>query len=260
MRRFTGRIAVVTGAGNGIGLAASRMFVAEGATVVGVDTDADALTAAHAALGDSFEPVPADVASAADEHDYIAECLRRHGRIDIAFLNAGILGPSSPLDEYPLEAFDAVMAVNVRGVWLGTTRAMRAMRQRRGGAIIITSSTGGLRGSGGMGAYVASKHAVVGLMKTAAIEGGPHGIRVNAVHPGPTDTAVWTAAAPAKAAESGDDRVGLPQLFRVADPREVAALVGFLASDEASFCTGGSYAVDGGLLAGPPYRHPAPDA
>lgn len=258
MSRFIGRIAVVTGAGNGIGLAASRMFVTEGATVVGVDTDAGALAAAHTELGDSFEPVVADVASADDEHDYIGTCLRRHGRVDIAFLNAGILGPSSPLDEYPLEAFDAVMAVNVRGAWLGTARAMRAMKQQRSGAIILTSSTGGLRGSGGMGAYVASKHAVVGLMKTAAIEGGPYEVRVNSVHPGPTDTAVWAAAAPAKRAETGD-RVGLPQLFRVADPREVAALVGFLASDDASFCTGGSYAVDGGLLAGPPYQHPAPD-
>lgn len=257
MNRFAGRIAVVTGAANGIGLAASRLFVAEGAVVVAVDTDAAALATARIELGDAFDAVTADVASAADEDDYIATCLRRHGRVDIAFLNAGILGPSSPLEEYPLDAFDTVMAVNVRGVWLGITRVIRAMRsQGAGGAIVVTSSTGGLRGSGGMGAYVTSKHAVVGLMKTAAIEGGPYGIRVNAVHPGPTDTAVWTAAAPAKRAESGDDRVGLPQLFRVADPAEIAALVGFLASDAASFCTGGSYSVDGGLLAGPPYQHP----
>lgn len=258
MSRFDGRVAVITGAGNGIGRAAARMFVSEGATVVGVDTDADALHVVREDLGESFDPFPADVANSAPEHDYVSACLRRHGRVDIAFLNAGILGPSVPMDAYPLEAFDAVMSVNVRGVWLGATRAMRAMREQgTGGVITITSSTGGLRGSGGMGAYITSKHAVVGLMKAAAIEGGPHGIRVNAIHPGPTDTAVWSAAAPAKRAEAGSGRTGLPQLYRVADPQEVAAMVGFLSSDEAAFCTGASYPIDGGLLAGPPYDRPA---
>lgn len=257
MSRFDHRVAVITGAGNGIGRAAARMFVAEGATVVGVDTDDVALKSVRADLGPAFEPFPADVADAEPEHDYVAKCVARHGRVDIAFLNAGILGPAAPMDDYPLTAFDAVMSVNVRGVWLGTTRAMRVMReQTAGGVITITSSTGGLRGSGGMGAYITSKHAVVGLMRAAAIEGGPFGIRVNAVHPGPTDTAVWASAAPTKRAESGSAGVGLPQLYRVADPAEVAAVVGFLSSDEAAFCTGASYPVDGGLLAGPPYRHP----
>lgn len=257
MSRFDGRVAVITGAGNGIGRAAARMFVAEGATVLGVDRDVDALDSARGELGHAFEAFTADVADASSAHDYVSACLSRHGRVDVAFLNAGILGPSAPMDDYPLDAFDTVMGVNVRGVWLGTTRAMRAMReQSTGGVITITSSTGGLRGSGGMGAYITSKHAVVGLMKAAAIEGGPFGIRVNAVHPGPTDTAVWSSAAPAKRAESGTAAEGLPQLYRVADPAEVAAVVGFLSSDEAAFCTGASYPVDGGLLAGPPYRHP----
>ncbi|GAA5201925.1 SDR family oxidoreductase [Microbacterium jejuense] len=257
MTRFDHRVAIITGAGNGIGRATARMFVTEGATVVGVDTDEAALGAVRAELGPAFESFPADVADDAPEHDYVSACVARHGRIDVAFLNAGILGPSAPMDDYPLAAFDAVMGVNVRGVWLGTTRAMRAMRaQSTGGVITITSSTGGLRGSGGMGAYITSKHAVVGLMKAAAIEGGPFGIRVNAVHPGPTDTAVWTSAAPSKREESDSTGVGLPQLYRVADPAEIAAVVGFLSSDEAAFCTGASYPVDGGLLAGPPYRHP----
>lgn len=255
MTRLTGRIAVVTGAAQGIGRATSEAFLAAGATVLGVDRDAAALRSAADALGSGFETFTADVSDSSPEHDYVAACIERYGRMDIAFLNAGILGPTRPLHEYPIAAFDAVMAVNVRGVWLGVTRAMRAMRgQPQGGVITITSSTGGLRGAGGMGAYVASKHAVVGIMKSAAIEGGPFGIRVNAVHPGPTDTAIWRDAAPGKAAEAGD-RTGLPQLYRVAEPAEVAAVVAFLSSDDARFCTGASYPVDGGLLAGPPFEH-----
>ncbi|WP_162248480.1 SDR family NAD(P)-dependent oxidoreductase [Microbacterium sp. Root61] len=253
MDRFTGRVAVITGAGNGIGRATAARLIDEGATVVGVDIDEAALGDAADALGERFEPFPADVADAAPEHDYVSYCIARHGSLDIAFLNAGVLGATGPIHDYSLEEFDRVMAINVRGVWLGTSRALGAMRERGAGVITITSSTGGLRGSGGLGPYVASKHAVVGIMKSAAIEGGPFGVRVNTIHPGPTNTQVWSAAEETKRIETGAERSGLPQLYRVADPSEVASVVAFLSSDEAGFCTGGSFPVDGGLLAGPPY-------
>lgn len=260
------RIAVVTGAANGIGRAVASVLVAEGSWVLGVDADSQALAIAATELGDTFVPFAADVSSDAARDDYVAECVTRWGRIDAAFLGAGILGPTAPLHEYRLADYDRVMSVNVRGVWLGTTRAMAAMRAQPPraeisgasvGSIVIVSSTGGLRGSGGLGAYVASKHAVVGIMKTAAIEGGPYGIRVNAIHPGPTDTQVWTAAAATKQASEGAAVSGLPQLYRVADPREIARMAHFLLSEHASFCTGGSFVVDGGLLAGPPYLPPS---
>nr|WP_274636944.1 SDR family oxidoreductase [Microbacterium bovistercoris] len=250
---MTASLAIITGAGNGIGQAAARRFITAGATVVGVDLDSDSLEQTRAELGDRFEPFVADVSSDEPADDYVAATVERHGRIDIAFLNAGVLGPVLPLHEYSVADFDRVMAVNTRSVWLGVSRCMAVMRPRRSGVITITSSTGGLRGAGGMGAYTASKHAVVGIMKTAAIEGGPFGIRVNAIHPGPTDTAVWSAAAPAKADEAGAGRAGLAQLYRVAAPDEIAAFVEFLSSDQAAFCTGASYPVDGGLLAGPPF-------
>lgn len=252
MTRFAERVAIVTGAANGIGKATAARFLTSGATVVGVDHDRNALHQTAEELGDRFDPFLADVGDESSEHDYVQHALAHHGRVDIAFLNAGVLGMTAPLHDYPLDEFDRVMRINVRGVWIGTTRCLAAMRETGGGAITITSSTGGLRGSGGISAYVASKHAVVGIMKSAAIEGGPHLVRVNAIHPGPTDTAVWSGAVDAKRDESAG-RAGLPQLYRVADPDEIAALVAFLSSDEAGFCTGGSYLADGGLLAGPPY-------
>lgn len=254
MSRFEGRIAIVTGAGNGIGRATAARFVGEGATVVGVDVDDAGLGRVREELGPRFEPFIADVADPSIEHDYFASCLARHGRVDIAFLNAGVIGLDGPIHDYPLEEFDRVMAVNVRGVWIGTARSLAAMREQRNGVITITSSTGGLRGGGHRGPYNTSKHAVVGIMKSAAIEGGPHGIRVNAIHPGPIDTGMLPRGRWAFAAD-GDQPggpVGLPQLYRVADPSEVAAMVAFLSSDEAAFSTGGSFMVDGGLMAGPP--------
>jgi len=248
------RVAVITGAANGIGRATSRILVADGIRVLGVDADEEALMELAGELGDALVPFIADVSQESPDHDYIAACIRRYGRVDIAFLNAGVLGPTRAMHEYPIADFDRVMAVNARGAWLGTTRAVAAMRSRGSGTIVLTSSTGGLRGSGGLGAYVASKHAVVGIMKTAAIEAGPYGVRVNAIHPGPTDTAVWSAAAPGKQTEASPQGGALPQLYRVAAPEEVAQMVRFLAGPDAGFCTGASFVIDGGLLAGPPFR------
>lgn len=249
--RFEGKTALVTGAANGIGRASVERFLAEGATVVGVDRDAAALAELAAAHGDRFDPIVADVSQADDANDYVARTVDRHGRIDIAFLNAGIEGRFGTIASLTVEDFDAVMAVNTRGVWIGLSRLLAAMRDAGGGVITITSSTGGLRGVPGLGPYSASKHAVIGLMKTAALEGGRHNIRVNSVNPGPIDTRMLDAlgdASPTGGAK-GQPGGGTP-LGRIADPAEVAGVVAFLSGSDASFCTGGVYTVDGGIVAG----------
>ena len=175
--------------------------------------------------------------------------------MDVALLNAGIEGQVGPIGTTPLALFDRVMAVNVRSVWLGLSALMPAMRAAGGGgSIVITSSTGGLKGTPFLAPYGASKHAVIGLMKSAAIEGAADRIRVNTVNPGPIDTRMIAAIMQGRnpgdaeaARQAGIARIPAGRYGRV---EEVAALMLFLASDEASFCTGSVHAVDGGSMAG----------
>ena len=164
-----------------------------------------------------------------------------------------------PIPDYPVDVFDQVMAVNVRGVWLSLKYAIPALRARGGGSIIITSSTAGIRGSMGLSAYTTSKHAVIGLMRTAALECAPWGIRVNTVNPAPIETRMMrsleemrtavagTAATVERTKETIAARIPLK---RYGAPEEAGRLMLFLASDESSFCTGGVYMVDGGISAG----------
>lgn len=254
MGRIEGRIAVITGAGRGIGLAAARRFVAEGAKVLLVDSDADAATRAAATLGPEALACSADVTEAADYRRIADTVLSAWGGLDIVLLNAGIVGKIGAIDELPVTEFDRVMAVNVRGVWLGLATLMPLLRARGGGSVVVTASTGGKRGAAGMAAYSTSKHAVIGLVKSAALEGAPHGIRVNAVCPAPIDTAMM-----AQIAEGY--RPGEPELVRAGttariplgrygQPEEVAALMLYLASDEAAFVTGSAHLIDGGVMAG----------
>lgn len=259
MPKLTDKVAIVTGGSGGIGRAAARLFAAEGARVMLVDLDAAALQALVAEIGaESGEEraafTIADVSDAAQTAAYVAATLERFGGVDIALLNAGIEGRIVPLAEYPDDMFDKVIAVNVRGVFLGLKHVMPAMAKRGRGSIVITSSTAGIRAVGGMSAYVTSKHAVIGLMRTAAMEGAASDIRVNTVNPSPIDTRMM---------ESIEQQAGLPvgdrsnrpmarhtPLQRYGEPEEVAKLMLFLASDDASFCTGGVYMVDGGVSAG----------
>ena len=249
MGRLDGKAAIITGAANGIGAAAARRFVAEGARVLLVDRDEAALAATAGPLGPAAATLVGDVAADATAPAYVAEALQRFGRLDIVLLNAGIEGTIAPIPELPLATFDRVIAVNVRGVWLGLAAAMPAMPA--GGSIVITSSTAGLRGSARVAAYVTSKHAVVGLMRCAALEGAPLGIRVNCVNPGPTDTrmiaAIDEGMSPGAGAAARARRIPLGRYGEVAD---IAAMMLFLASDEAKYCTGGTYVVDGGVLSG----------
>jgi NAD(P)-dependent dehydrogenase (short-subunit alcohol dehydrogenase family) len=189
MARLTGKVAVITGGAGGIGAAAARLFTDEGARVLLVDRQEAALQGVVDSLGGVVASYAvADVTQPAEAQGYIQTALERYQGVDILLANAGIEGVLQPIIDYPVDVFDQVIAVNVRGVWLGLKHAIPAMRARGGGSIIITSSIAGIRGFVGLSAYTTSKHAVIGLMRSAALECAPWGIRVNTVNPAPIET------------------------------------------------------------------------
>jgi len=254
MGRLDAQVAVITGGAGGIGLATARVFLREGARVLLVDHDEPALQRAskEIAAGASSHVV-ADVTRPEDVERYLQTAVARFGGVDVLVLNAGIEGVVKPITEYPIEVFDKVMAVNVRGVWLGLKYGMAEIGKRGGGSIIITSSIAGLRGSPNVSPYVTSKHAVVGMMRSAALEGAPLGIRVNTVNPSPIETRMMRSleakVAPDAPAQAKANFAARIPLGRYGTPEEVADLMLFLASDESRFCTGGVYSVDGGRSA-----------
>jgi NAD(P)-dependent dehydrogenase (short-subunit alcohol dehydrogenase family) len=253
--RFDNKVVVVTGGARGIGHAAGLRFAAEGAKVVLVDlagAELDAGLAAIRTAGGEAIAVAADVTVRADVDRYVATATATFGGIDCFFNNAGILGPVRPLLEYPEDMFDRVLAVNVKAVWLGMQRVAPAIIRRGGGAIVNTASIAGLRASPGLCAYTASKHAVIGLTRTGAVELAKHGVRVNAVCPAPIDTpmgdqlnAGFSPDNPAAALERFTARI---PLGRYGKPEEVAALALFLCSADASYINGGIYTIDGGAM------------
>lgn len=255
-KRFQDKIVIITGAGGGIGRAAAIRFATEGASIMAVDRDETGLietASAVAELGGTSRTIAADVTKDDEVQNFVAETVSEFGGVDVLFNNAGIEGTVSQLDSYPEDTFDQVIAVNVKGVWLGMKHVANAFRQRGGGVIINTASIAGLRGTPGLIAYGASKHAVVGMTKTAAVELAPAGIRVNAVCPSPIETRMMRSI---ESGVSPDDPEALKKslakgipLGRYGEPEEVAALVAFLASDDASYITGGIYPVDGGSQA-----------
>ena len=254
MNRLNDKVAIITGGAAGIGLATAKRFVAEGAKVMLVDVQADALDQAVKSLGsDVAAPCVADVTQDEQVAAYVRATMERFGRLDILFNNAGIEGAVEYLLNYPLDMFDRVMAVNVRGVWLGLQHAIPEMLKTGGGSIICTSSLAGLKGARKASAYIASKHAVVGLVKSVSMEYAAKNIRINAINPGPISTrmiaALETALSPGDANRAHQQMEASVPMRRYGSPDEVAGLVLFLASDESSYCTGTCFSVDGGMNA-----------
>lgn len=248
--RLDGKAALITGGAGSIGLASARAFLAEGAVVMIVDRDEQSLAQAQADLGSENLAIrTTDVTSSDEVQAAVVETVRRFGKLDVAFANAGIFGEVAPVTDYPVDVFTQVMMVNVVGSFLLAKHALAAMAP--GGSLIINSSVVGLTSDRGIAAYATSKHAVVGLMRTAAKEMAATGIRVNSIHPGPTDNefqhAIEIEAIGASRAESARAFEQMIPLARHASPLEIAQAVLFLASDESSFMTGATMAVDGGL-------------
>jgi NAD(P)-dependent dehydrogenase (short-subunit alcohol dehydrogenase family) len=251
-REFDGRVAVVTGAAGGFGLAVARSLAAAGGKVVMVDRAAAELYEQAAAISGAL-PVVADVSREDEVDDYVHRAVTTYGRVDMFFNNAGIEGRMAPLTEQPAADFDRVMAVNTRGVFLGLRAVLRVMKEQRTGAIVNTSSTAGVKGSAMFGPYVASKHAVVGLTRSAALEAAPFGVRVNCIAPGWADTPMVR-----KITEQvdPDDPAGVIKrvsaespLGRLGTAQEIANLAVWLLSDDASYVTGAVHVIDGARTA-----------
>ncbi len=246
------KVALITGAGRGIGAAAAQLFAREGAAVILASrTESELSTVAREIkdAGGTADYVVTDLADAASIHHAVQTVVDRHGRLDIAFNNAGVSIPQVPLAAIPETNFDVITAINYKGVWLSMVAEIRAIQATVGtGAIVNNSSVGSFRGNPRLGAYAAAKRAVNSLTETAAIEYGPEGIRVNAVAPGTTMTAMiqkWASREP----DIVERLNANTPLRRAASPEEIAQAAAWLLSDRASYITGVILPVDGGMRA-----------
>jgi NAD(P)-dependent dehydrogenase (short-subunit alcohol dehydrogenase family) len=254
--RLDGKVAIVTGAAGVIGTATMRLLAERGARVVAVDRKAQELQTAIKDLPASAQAfaVSADVTDEAEVADYVRATVDKFGTIDVFYNNAGVEGDIAPITKYSLATFRRVLDVNVVGVFLGLKHVLPVMLKQNKGSIINTASIAGVIGSPDIAVYTASKHAVIGLTKSAALECTATGVRVNCVCPGLIDSRMLSAIIegrnPGNAPVPNERIVERIPARRLGQPFEVASIVAFLASDEASYVSGSAYTVDGGRTAG----------
>jgi NAD(P)-dependent dehydrogenase (short-subunit alcohol dehydrogenase family) len=254
--RLDGKVAVVTGAAGVIGSATLRLLAERGARIVAVDRREQDLQAAIEGLPASAQAIAitADVTSEDEVADYVRATVDKFGAIDVFYNNAGIEGDIAPITKYSLASFRRVLDVNVVGVFLGMKHVLPVMLKQNNGSIINTASIAGLIGSPDVAVYSASKHAVIGLTRSAALECATTGVRVNCVCPGLIDSRMLSAIIegrnPGNAPVPNDRIVERIPARRLGHASEVASIVAFLASDEASYVSGSAYTVDGGRTAG----------
>jgi NAD(P)-dependent dehydrogenase (short-subunit alcohol dehydrogenase family) len=251
MGKLDGRVAIVTGAASGIGRAVAILFAQEGATVVAADRDGNkgrVVTEDICRAGGAATFVETDVSEPASVEAMVQAAVEAYGRLDVLVNNAGIAGQQAPTGDYPVEDWDRVIKVNLKGVFLGMKYGIRAMLKNEAGSIVNTASVMGIVGLANHPAYCASKGGVIQLTKTAALEYARHGIRVNAICPG----VIWTKGVEEFVVhneETGKALKAMHPLGRFGHPEEVAQMALFLASDESAFCTGADFVVDGGWTA-----------
>ncbi|MEC5424810.1 SDR family NAD(P)-dependent oxidoreductase [Virgibacillus sp. C22-A2] len=248
MERLSGKVAVITGGAGGIGKVTAERFLKEGAKVVLVDLFEESLSKAKEELASFGEilTVQADVSKESEVENYVKKAVEHFGKIDVFFNNAGIEGKVAPLVDQKMEDFDQVMSVNVRGTYLGLKYVLPIMTKQGDGSVINTSSVAGLNGSPGVSPYIASKHAVVGITKAAAIEVANANVRVNSIHPSPVNTRMMRSLEEGMNVEEETLAKSIP-LGRYGESSDIANLVLFLASDDSTFITGVQYRVDGGM-------------
>lgn len=252
MDKLKNKTAVITGGAGGIGTAAAKLFAQQGANVMLVDLAEENLQRAVEEIGSqNVKYVIADVSKPGDVQNYVRQTVTNFGKIDVFFNNAGIEGEVKPITDYPEDVFQKVMDVNVKGVWLGLKYVIPEMND--GGSIIITSSVAGLRGTANVSAYVASKHASIGIMRTAALELAPRKIRVNTINPSPVDNRMMRSLEEGFSPGGGSEaKKGFEQaipLGRYATSEEIGQLALFLAGSESEFITGTVLPIDGGMTA-----------
>lgn len=254
MERLLGKTAIITGAAGEIGATAAKLFVHEGAKVHLVDIDEGPMVKIQQDLGaDRISYTTANVADEEDVKKYVKQAVEALGKIDIFLNNAGIEGEVKPIVASDAETFDKVMAVNVRGAWLGLRYVLPEMEKADAGSVVMTSSVAGVMGTTGVCPYVTSKHALIGMMRTAAKEAAEHQIRVNSINPGPVDSRMMQSLesgfAPGQQEQAHEGFVQQIPLQRYATAGDVAKLMLFLASDDSRYITGAVHMVDGGMTA-----------
>ncbi|MBL3658838.1 SDR family NAD(P)-dependent oxidoreductase [Fulvivirga sediminis] len=254
MANFENKVALITGGSGSIGFETAKNLAGKGAKVLIVDIDEKALQEKEKEAKDTGLEISycvADVTKSDQVENYVNTCIERYGKIDFFFNNAGIEGVVKPMQDYPEDIFDKVLSVNVKGVFLGMKHVIPKIED--GGSIVITSSVAGLQGSPGLVAYHTSKHAVIGIMRTAALELGARNIRVNTIHPGVVDNRMMRSLEegmnPGHGAEVKSQMENAVPLKRYAKAEDISNMTAFLFSDESSYVNGTTISIDGGMQA-----------